>query len=130
MVVKRRAEGPRIALVGPCASGKSTLATRLRALGIEARTPAQEHSGVPTMWRTLLEPLVLVALDAPNDELRARRPGGGLTDTLLGRQRERLAHAARHADLVIDTHDLDFEAALEAILALLEERGVWAPPGD
>ena len=40
----------RIAVVGPCASGKSTFAKALKAAGYEARHPAQEHSYVPNMW--------------------------------------------------------------------------------
>ena len=43
-----------IGIVGPCSSGKSTLAKRLRVLGYEVREIRQEHSGEPTMW--LLRP--------------------------------------------------------------------------
>src|SRR3712207_5568053 len=73
----------RVAVVGPCASGKSTLVTRLRAEGWDARMPAQEQSGVPDMWRKLLAPDILVVLDARDEVLQARRPDVGLASSYL-----------------------------------------------
>ena len=52
-----------IALVGPCASGKSTLGRRLRELGYTVREPAQEHSFVPELWRHMGDPDLLIFLD-------------------------------------------------------------------
>ncbi|MBP9503378.1 MAG: hypothetical protein KBF17_14555, partial [Candidatus Promineofilum sp.] len=46
----------RVAVVGPCASGKSTLVAALRAAGYDARHPAQEHSFVKDMWRRRVDP--------------------------------------------------------------------------
>jgi energy-coupling factor transporter ATP-binding protein EcfA2 len=111
--------GPRIAIVGPCGAGKSTIAEALRALGIDARMPAQEHSGVPDMWRKLLRPDYLIALDAPNDILRQRRPGIDLTDAVLAEERRRLSHALRHADLTLDTADLTEADVIDLILQWL-----------
>lgn len=112
--------GPRVAFVGPCGSGKSTIATRLRALGLDARMPAQEHSGVGDMWRKLLQPDYLIALDAPNEVLRARRPGIGLSDPVLSEERRRLSHAFAHADLVLDTSQLTVEEVIGQVLAWLQ----------
>ena len=67
----------RVAVVGPCASGKSTLTAALRAAGYEARMPAQEHSYVPDMWRRLVDPDVLIYLDISYEALRERRPHFG-----------------------------------------------------
>jgi len=62
----------RIAVVGPCASGKTALVERLRKLGYEAHECVQEHSYVPTMWQKISRPDVLIYLDASPEE-RARR---------------------------------------------------------
>lgn len=111
---------PRIAVVGPCGSGKSTLVGQLRARGWEVRMPAQEHSGVADMWQRMLHPDLLIALDAPNEVLRARRPGIYLTNAILDAQRERLAHARAHADLTLDTSQADVETTVAHIVAWLE----------
>jgi hypothetical protein len=111
--------GPRVALVGPCGAGKSTIAAALRARGIDARMPAQEHSGVPDMWRKLLKPDHLIALDAPNHILRQRRPGLGLTDAILAEERRRLNHAFRHAGLTLDTASLSEADIIDLILQWL-----------
>lgn len=114
----------RIAVVGPCASGKSTLIGRLRAAGWDARMPAQEHSGVPEMWRKLLAPDILVVLDARDEVLQARRPDVDLESTHLATERRRLAHARAHADLVIDTSDLTPDEVYERVMGLLATRGL------
>jgi len=46
----------RIALVGPCSSGKTTLAVFLKAQGYDVRQPAQEHTYAPQMWQRLSKP--------------------------------------------------------------------------
>jgi hypothetical protein len=72
-----RSPALRVAVVGPCASGKSTLTAALRAAGYEARQPAQEHSYVPDMWRRLVDPDVLIYLDISYEALLERRPHFG-----------------------------------------------------
>lgn len=116
--------GLRVAFVGPCGSGKSTIVHQLRALGVDARMPAQEHSGVADMWRKLLNPDLLIVLDAPNDVLRSRRPGIDLNDTVLTEERRRLAHAYAHADHSFDTSALSSEAIVEAVVGLIKETHV------
>ena len=53
-----------IAIVGPCASGKSSLARGLAKRGIRAKQVVQEHSFVPEMWQVIAQPDLLVYLDA------------------------------------------------------------------
>lgn len=108
-----------IAVVGPCASGKSTLVTKLRELNLPTRMPAQEHSYVPDMWDRIVHPEILIYLDADDETLRRRR--AGLTEEYLARERERLQHAREHADLVIDTSDLTPGEVLDRTRAWLEE---------
>ena len=96
----------RIAVVGPCASGKSTLVKALREAGYEARHPAQEHSYVPDMWRRLVDPDVLIYLDLSHEAYRQRRPKDDAGPEYLEMQRARLAHAREHADLKIDTSEM------------------------
>jgi deoxyadenosine/deoxycytidine kinase len=108
----------RIAVVGPCASGKSTLAAALRAAGYEARHPAQEHSYVKDMWRRLVDPDVLIYLDISYEALLERRPFFG-ERAYLEREQARLAHARAHADLYLDTSGLTAEQVWERVNAFL-----------
>lgn len=112
----------RVAVVGPCASGKSTLAEALRAAGYDARHPAQEHSFVPDMWQRLVNPDVLVYLDVDYAAYRARRPHHDPGPAYLDEQHRRLAHALTHADLVIDTSEITAEAVRTEALAFLASR--------
>ncbi len=105
---------PRVAVVGPCASGKSTLTAALRAAGYEARMPAQEHSYVADMWRRLVDPDVLIYLDISYEALLARRPHFGEAE-YLAREKARLRHARAHADLVVDTSEMTAEEVWGAV---------------
>jgi dephospho-CoA kinase len=111
----------RVAVVGPCASGKSTLVATLRAAGYEARHPAQEHSYVPDMWRRLVDPDVLIYLDISYEALLARRPHFGERE-YLEREKARLAHAREHADLAVDTSGMTAEAVRRQVIAFLARR--------
>lgn len=110
--------GPRIVVVGPCASGKSTLVSRLRETGYDAYAVAQEHSAVRDLWKRK-HPDVVVALDVSLDVVRERRSPEWLEAVYI-RQHERLANAYTAADLVIDTalHDADaVQQIVEAYVA-------------
>lgn len=109
----------RIAFVGPCGSGKSTVVHQLRAMGIDARMPAQEHSGLASMWQKLLNPDMLFVLEAPNSILRERRPGIDLNDEYLAEQRRRMAHAYAHAHTTFDTGVLTAEEIVAAVLKIV-----------
>jgi shikimate kinase len=110
---------PRIALVGPCGAGKSTLGDRLRALGYDCREPAQEHSGVPDMWRRFVRPDVLIYLDATAETITRRLHRNDWTDGYLAEQHRRLEHARAHCHLYLPTDDLTPEQVQEEVLALL-----------
>lgn len=109
----------RIAVVGPCAAGKSTLVQRLRALGYDAHEPAQEHSGVPDMWQRITKPDVLIYLDAGLSTIaRRRRIDWG--QPYLDELNRRLRHARQHADLYLPTDDLTPEQVLQRVCEFLE----------
>jgi thymidylate kinase len=107
-----------VAVVGPCASGKSTLVAALKAAGYEARHPAQEHSYVKDMWRRLVDPDVLIYLDISYEALLARRPHFGERE-YLEREKARLAHAREHANLVLDTSGMTSAEVREYVLGML-----------
>lgn len=111
---------PRIVVVGPCASGKSTLVARLRENGHDAHAVAQEHSAVRDLWQRR-QPDVLIALDVSLDVVRQRRSPDWL-ESVYERQHERLAAAYAAADLVIDSAAYDADevhAMVETFLAEL-----------
>jgi deoxyadenosine/deoxycytidine kinase len=107
----------RVVVVGPCAAGKSTLAKRLRASGLDAYVCAQEHSEIDHLWRHL-GPDVVIALDVDLATVRARR-GADWPESIFRDQLRRLTAARAAAHLVIDTASLDAEAALEAALRVV-----------
>ena len=107
-----------IAIVGPCASGKSTLARGLAERGIRARQVVQEHSFVPEMWQVIAQPDLLVYLDASFQTCSQRK-------NLNWRQRDydeqnlRLAHAKENCDLLIQTDGQSEANVLEEVLSIL-----------
>lgn len=109
------ADGRRIVVVGPCASGKSTLTNRLRELGFDARVCGQEHSAIRHFWRRL-QPDLLVALDVDLRTLRMRRHATW-PERLYRVQRDRLESAFRSADLSIDSSVVSAASAVEEVLA-------------
>jgi hypothetical protein len=111
----------RIKVVGPCASGKSALAARLRALGYDACSAAQDHSYVPDMWQRLNPPDVLIYLDLTLEAVRQRGcTGTGWDQAYLDEQHHRLRHARAHCDLYLPTDDLSEEEVLERTVDFLQ----------
>ncbi len=113
------AESRKIVVVGPCAAGKSTLVTALRALGYDAHVSGQEHSAIATLWQHS-QPDVLIALDADITAVRSRR-GGSWPEWLHDLQVQRLADASRAADLAIDTTTLSPQTVVDRVVAYLEQ---------
>ena len=113
-------EHPLIAVVGVCASGKSTLAAGLRSAGWNARSVSQEHSYVPAMWQRLTNPDILIFLDCALETTRLRRQNPDFPDWLHTAERDRLRHARGHADLYILTDALTPAEILARALALLD----------
>ncbi|MDQ3442703.1 MAG: ATP-binding protein [Chloroflexota bacterium] len=112
-----RGKGPRVVVVGPCASGKTTLVENLKSVGVDARVSGQEHSAIRNLWQRL-EPDVLIALDLELETLRERRYptwSAGLYDV----QHRRLEEAFEAADVTIDTSETPEEDVLEVALAVI-----------
>ena len=107
-----------IIIVGPCASGKTSLAEKLTEAGHPARQVAQEHSYVPTMWQKMSQPDTLIFLDS-SFETSTRRKSLNWDREEYEIQQERLQHAREHCDLYIDTDDLSEQEVLEQALAAL-----------
>ncbi len=124
--VSAGAHGPLIAVVGVCAAGKTTLVEGLRARGYNARQVGQEHSYVPYMWQRITRPDILIYLHA-SFEVVARRRQVDYDAAYWQEQERRLAHAAAHAHLIIDTDGLTPEEVLEQALAFLES---WVQHGS
>jgi len=110
----------RVAVVGPCTSGKSTLVHALRDAGYEARMPAQEHSYVPYMWQRITKPDVLIFLDVDYEHAIARRPRFSGGPQRLAEQAVRLEHAREHCDLYLDTNGLTVAEIQEKVLLFLQ----------
>lgn len=112
---------PRVGVVGPCKSGKSTLVRGLQNAGFVALQIAQEHSFAPRMWEQISKPDVLIYLDSHYETTVAR----GLTWTPqeYTDQQPRLTHAREHADLRIATDVLPPETVLSQVLDYLASRG-------
>ncbi len=108
----------RIVVVGPCASGKSTLVAALRAKGYDARVSGQEHSAIAALWQ-MSHPDVLIALDATIGAVRSRR-GDGWPEWLHDVQLSRLRQAIEAADIAIDTSHLGPDDVTNQVIAYLE----------
>ena len=113
----------RVAVVGACAAGKSTLVSALRQHGFEARHVAQEHSYVPAMWQRIGRPDVLIYLDVSYETIGSRRPALDFSQADLAEQNRRLAHAREHCDLFVDTNGLEPADIQERCLSFLEGFG-------
>jgi guanylate kinase len=110
-----------IGVVGPCASGKSTLIAGLTRLGYRTRHIAQEHSYVKDMWQRLTNPDVLVFLDAPFSRTVQRRQLDW-SEADWQEQQHRLRHARENADLYLETDTLSAEQVLERVVEWLREK--------
>lgn len=108
----------RIAVLGVCGSGKTTLARSLRDLGFDARQISQEHSGVRRLWRRTFMPDFLVYLEASPGTVRNRLGVFPYGDT-YNRQVARLALAREEADMVVATDDLSVEQVLQTVVDAL-----------
>lgn len=109
----------RIVVIGPCASGKSTLVEGLRRLGYQATACAQEHSEIPTLWRHG-SPDVVIALAVDLPTVRRRR-GEDWPEVIYRTQQRRLAAATAAAAVVLDTSVLDTAEVLSRAAAALQQ---------
>jgi thymidylate kinase len=108
----------KIAIVGPCSAGKTTLAQALSAQGFEARAVVQEHSFAPAMWQKISAPDVLIFLDVTFEVAQQRR-WLNWQPADLAEQRRRLAHARDHCDLYLHTDALTPGEVRDAVLGFI-----------
>ncbi|MFA9405767.1 MAG: AAA family ATPase [Anaerolineales bacterium] len=108
-----------IAIVGPCASGKTTLVNALRERGYNARQIAQEHSYVQDMWKQITDPDILIYLDA-SFETCTERKKLNWKQKEFDEQVRRLSHARENCDLYIFTDDLAPGEILDRTLSFLK----------
>lgn len=109
-----------IAIVGPCAAGKTTLTENLKAFGYNIKHIAQEHSYVPDMWKRTVQPDKLIYLDVSYDVSKERRSLNWTKDEYQ-KQINRLSHARDQADYYLNTDDLSREDVLRLVLDYLEK---------
>jgi thymidylate kinase len=109
-------------VVGPCASGKSTLVEALQAHGYDAHEVTQEHSYVPTMWQRFTKPDLLIYLDV-SQEVAIQRRASESKVAWWDKLKRRLQHARQHADLCIQTDNLCSHEVLNRALAFLQHNG-------
>lgn len=120
--MKNEDEKPiKIAIVGPCSSGKTLLAQALVQAGYTVRQPAQEHSLVPDMWRQMSKPDILVYLDVDYENTRKRRPHHDGGSKRLADQHQRLAHAREHCQFYLDTSGLSPHEVRERVFNFLRQ---------
>ena len=109
-----------IVVVGPCASGKTTLVNGLLARGFtSARLVAQEHSGVRDFWAWKGRPDVCICLDVRVDTMNRRQGRTDWTDEARAEQLSRLANARQGCDLCLSTDDLTIPQVLDTVTAFL-----------
>ena len=101
----KKLEQPKIAIVGPCGAGKTTLAQNLRFFDLEVKEIAQEHSFVPAMWQKISQPDILIFLDVSYPSATIRKDFNW-TEREYSEQVRRLQHARKHCDIYIHTDNL------------------------
>lgn len=105
----------KIALVGCCASGKSTVATRLHQHGFDAYSVAQEHSVIAELWKHD-DPDVVVYLDVGLDSVRRRKSNPDWPSWIYDTQLNRLSSARENATLRINTDVLSITEVVSQII--------------
>ncbi len=116
-----------IVVVGPCASGKSTLVNGLQQSGYtSARLAPQEHSGVRNLWAWRGQPDVLIYLDADADTINRRQQRADWTPTMVDEQRARLSTARAACHFYLPTDTLSIPQVLEAVIDFIERSSFTA----
>lgn len=104
----------KIAIVGVCAAGKSTLVQGLCASGYDAYNVAQEHSCIKEFWKRR-NPDLLIMIDATLKAIKQRRLVSW-DESRLTVQHNRLRNAKEHADLYIQTDLLTKAEVLTTVI--------------
>ena len=108
----------KIAIVGVCASGKTTLVAGLKAAGFDAYNVAQEHSGIHDFWAKR-HPDILVMIDATMPAIHKRRVVYW-DESRLEVQHKRLADAKAHADLYIQTDKYNAQEVRDKVIDFVQ----------
>lgn len=119
--------GVRVAVVGTCGSGKSTIVSELREQGIDAYVVSQEHSAIRDLWKHL-SPDMVVTLNADYSIVQERR-GPNWPRWLYDLQQQRIADARHHSTLEVDTGSLSVQETVARINAVLAVFGSEDPSG-
>ncbi|MBP2631525.1 MAG: hypothetical protein H6Q70_2153 [Firmicutes bacterium] len=109
-----------VAIVGVCASGKTTLVKGLREAGIDAYNVAQEHSCIKKFWNRK-KPDLLVMIDATLSAIKKRR-FVTWDEKRLEIQHERLRDARENANLYVQTDELSRDEVLQTILNFIRRK--------
>lgn len=109
-----------VALVGPCGSGKSTVARLLGEEGIPAREVSQEHTSMPYYFLECM-PRAVIYLDVRLDDVRRRKGAPDWPADRLTHQKALLSYARHRADLYFDTTSRTPPEIIEEIASWLEE---------
>ena len=115
-----RGIGPLVAVVGPCAAGKSLLVKRLQLAGYNAREVLQEHSYVITMWEQFTGPDWLIYLDVSWHIARQRRSIDAGPNWWVVLE-QRLRHALEHSDLYIHTDTIGPDEVFSRAVSFLRK---------
>lgn len=118
------AETELLGIVGPCSAGKSTLINQLRKDGYNCKHIAQEHSYVPDMWQKLVNPRLLIYLDASYETSMNRRKLN-LTAQEFQEQEDRLSHARKNAHIYVDTNPLTIGEVFHTVVESLNELSIF-----
>ena len=118
----------KIAIVGVCASGKTTLVAGLKAAGYDAYNVAQEHSGIHDFWAKR-HPDILVMIDATMPAIHTRRVVYW-DESRLEVQHKRLADAKAHADLYIQTDQYNAQQVRDKVINFIQEYRKRKTKGD
>ncbi len=110
-----------IAVVGNCASGKTTLVSNLTARGYNAINVPQEHSQVRRLWRHK-KPDLLVLLRCSRETAVKRRPEFAWSAQQIEEQYRRLAIARDECDLYIDTDNLTREEVADCVMDFVKQK--------
>ena len=118
----------KIAIVGVCASGKTTLVAGLKAAGFDAYNVAQEHSGIHDFWAKR-HPDILVMIDATMPAIHKRRVVYW-DESRLEVQHKRLADAKAHADLYIQTDQYNAQQVRDKVIDFVQAYNKRKTKGD
>lgn len=77
---------------------------------------------MPDMWQRLARPDLLVYLDVSR-EVAEQRLNRSLPGAWWAKIADRLAHARRHADLIVDTDPLTRQEVVRRVTEFLKGRG-------